>query len=71
MGNGAIGFVSVVVWLGLGGWALSRFMRSEKGVLAKEFGPVFVFCLVLAPFAAGFSLGEAGSRKLIPKDGAK
>jgi len=49
-----IGFALTVIWMGLGGWALAKFM-SDPEVEGPGVAVLFWFCLLLAPFAFGMA----------------
>lgn len=65
--GGVAFFVCAVVWLAFGGYSYARSMQSGA-VNRSNGGAALGFCLLLAPFAFGFSLVvDAKSKPPQPK----
>lgn len=58
-----IWIVAAFAWLAIGGWALTAIGRVTK---ESQMGTAFMFCLLLAPFAAGMVISDKqnGQRKV-------
>jgi hypothetical protein len=50
---------SVIIWLCLGGWAFRKLAAGEN---SKTIGGLFIFCILLAPFAFGSAIADLNRR---------